>query len=138
MKFKPTCQKKQNFSFRLLSKIERMLKIYVILGDAFLSIHCIMLTIGWGNWMSELAFGTSLFGFTILWATSYLLKLCWRFRACLAHNLMVSCCMTYQREYGFDENVNIYRIIMASSGCFFVTANIINYIKNKNRKTNVT
>lgn len=121
----------EGFSSMLFRFVERTLKVTVIACDAVMTIHCAMLLLGCDMWIGEILCGYSLTGTIVLLLASYLLHFCWRYRLAILHAFAVNCCITWQREYGFNEWLTPMRITMLVLGIIILYSNIRTYIKTK-------
>lgn len=90
-------------NLKLFKIITNFLKYYVVLGSIIMTIHCICLLFGYDLWIVDILVGMSLGGFLSLLISSYLLKMCNLYRMFLTHQLIVSCCISYEDNIGFGN-----------------------------------
>lgn len=104
-----------------LRTIRETIKYLVVIGDIFMTLHCILLICGVRACVVDFLFGQSLSTFLVLYMSSYLLGFCDRFRHVIIHSFTVQCCILYQMRLGFGVMLDSIRVIMMAVGAAVIS-----------------
>lgn len=96
--------------------LREIVRYSIVLGDALMTLHCLLLLNGIDCKFLEFIFGLSVLGFTILYLSTYLLVYCNLIRGMLVHNFAVKCCILYHENFGFGDFLTPLRFIMLLVG----------------------
>ena len=108
-----------------LKSIRELIKIFVVSGDLFMSIHCIAALCGLHLCVFEFIFGQSLCAFIVLILSTYLLGFCNNFRWLIFHSFIIQCFIMYNRMFGLGVMLTLVRIILPVSGLALLSNIII-------------
>ena len=107
-----------------LKIIRELIKIFVIVGDFLMSIHCIASLCGLHLCVCEFFFGLSVCAFIVLLLSTYLLGFCNKFRWVILHSFVIQCCIMYHRMFGLGIMLNWICILLPVFG-FALLSNIL-------------
>lgn len=90
-----------NKAAALLFRFQLYFKIFLILSTFSMSLHCALLLLGIKPCVVEFTIILPLVPFLILYAITYVLKLCVLSRSILIYNYVVSLCIYLQKNFHF-------------------------------------
>lgn len=114
-----------NKAAALLYRFQLYFKIFLILSTFSMSLHCALLLLGIKPCVVEFTIILPLLPFLILFATTYVLKLCLLSRSILIYNYIVSVCIYLQKNFQFfGEYLLLARWIVMCCG-FVITVFLV-------------
>lgn len=106
---------------RLLKKIEREIKLGVILTDIIMTVYVMwLIATNDSTWLIGVLFGFTPFGAFELLRASKLFNFCITHKLMLSHTVAVYLCCVYQAQIGFGSILPIMRWIMFISGLILI------------------
>lgn len=90
--------------------------IIPLIGATVMLCHCVLLLCGIHFFMTEWIFDCSLLGAVAWIIVSLAYGFCWVHRAFITYGVVISCCIDYQRTFGFGSMLVPMRYIMVILG----------------------
>lgn len=110
----------------LLKKIEREIKLGVIITDLIMTIYVMWLIVtNNSTWIIGVLFGFTPFGAFEILRANKLFNFCLTHKLMLIHTVAVYICCVFQAQIGFGEYLPIARWIMFTSGILLFLVLII-------------